>query len=512
MTIELRYQTYRLFPYERDLARREVSKLGLDIVGGDDSRILASGQADIDSLARLTYFKEVTLNGASVEPTVARMERQHLARRHPGRAPRQVTRYLVHGLHEYKGKFHPQLVRAFSNVLAVRPGDALIDPFAGSGTTLVEGSMLGAKPIGADLSPIAVLIAQAKLAVLQSPDRRSLARRLEGWGMAAATRMADAAATTLAVDIAERDADSVRYLRSWFDDAQFAGLSAGLAALHEARDDSALHLVGSVVLSSALRRASLQAPEDLRVRRRGPQSVPETMDGLFRRALLSAVDAVDETGDLADPRYIGTCVLQDVSTPGVLRKMRGEAARAAVITSPPYATALPYIDTDRFSIVALGLGTAKSLRGLESGLIGSREWSVVEQREWAARLNSGGALPVAVVERCQELQRNTGSDAGFRKRAVAALVFRYFTQMDEVFRELRLALNAGERAVFIVGVNRTGSGPSQTVIDTPNLLARIAERRGFAVDEVIPLETWPRYALHHANSVSGESAVVLTAS
>jgi site-specific DNA-methyltransferase (cytosine-N4-specific) len=44
-----------------------------------------------------------------------------------------------------------------------------------------------------------------------------------------------------------------------------------------------------------------------------------------------------------------------------------------IITSPPYATALPYIDTQRLSLIWLGLCTVTQLRRLEAEAIGSRE-------------------------------------------------------------------------------------------------------------------------------------------
>ncbi|MGD0249200.1 MAG: DNA methyltransferase [Candidatus Limnocylindrales bacterium] len=452
MTIELRYQPYRLFPYERELAQREVASLGLEIVRQDQTGILAEGNANHDALSRLTYFREVVWNGMLVEPSVARIERRHLQRRRADRAPRQATRYLVHGLHEYKGKFHPQMVRAFANLLGVRPGDLVLDPFAGSGTTLVEAVMMGANAAGADLSPLAVLISQAKLAVLHEPDRGRLAARLQEWGLQATGSMSQASATEAAVPMPHLGEDSVGFLRSWFSQREFAALTAGVSMLRSVEGDSSLHLLASVVLSSVLRRSSLQAPEDLRIRRRGPDSMPESMTELLAVAVSEAVEAVLESTDLGEFDTHGRCVLQDVTAPGAIRDLRGDMQRATVITSPPYATALPYIDTDRFSLVALGLHKASGLRTLEAELVGSREWSISEQRRWTDRLDTADdGLPAEVLDICRAIQKTDGSSVGFRKRAVPALLFRYFIQMDQVFRELRTALKPRERAVFIVG-------------------------------------------------------------
>ena len=66
-----------------------------------------------------------------------------------------------------------------------------------------------------------------------------------------------------------------------------------------------------------------------------------------------------------------------------------------------------------------------------------------------------------------------------------------------------------ERVVLIVGNNRTTADGEEVVIPTPHLLGGVAETRGYDVEEIIPLETWPRYGMHSRNGVSGEDAVVL---
>ena len=508
--IELTFQPYRLFPYERELALRELEALGLDVLSNTPFEIVAGGDADPAGLKRLTYFSEVRRDGTRIEPDIALIERQHLARRNGARRPRQATRYSVHGLHEYKGKFHPHVVRAFANILDVRPGDLVIDPFCGSGTTLAEALLIGATARGLDLSPIAVLLSEAKVAVLHSPDRGGLATRLRDWSGKAVGQMERAESRRAVAD--RIDPAAAKYLAAWFRPSDYAALIAGLAALEEVSNDRELHLLGSVVLSSVLRRSSLQAPEDLRVRRRRPDSIPERLVAAFAAAAYEAVEAVSESALLPPIASDGGCSLGDVTERGLLSRLRGGVERAAVITSPPYATALPYVDTDRLSLVSLGLLRTEELRPLEASLVGSREWRGAEEREWDRRLTDNASeLPSQVVATCRSIKDRNGTDAGFRRRAVPGLLYRYFSQMGLAFAELRDALKPRERAVFIVGVNRTGAGSNQVLVDTPHLLGILAEHHGFQRDELIRLNTWPRYGLHHENGVPGESALLLTA-
>ncbi len=77
----------------------------------------------------------------------------------------------VHRLHPYKGKFIPQLVEYFldqhtdkfkENVFFL-PGDIVLDPFSGSGTTLVQANELGLHAVGIDVSAFNVMICGSKI-------------------------------------------------------------------------------------------------------------------------------------------------------------------------------------------------------------------------------------------------------------------------------------------------------------------------------------------------------------
>jgi hypothetical protein len=69
----------------------------------------------------------------------------------------------VHRLHPYLGKFIPQLVEIFLRKY-FKPGQTVLDPFCGSGTTLVQANELGIHSVGYDISAFNVLLCRVKTA------------------------------------------------------------------------------------------------------------------------------------------------------------------------------------------------------------------------------------------------------------------------------------------------------------------------------------------------------------
>ena len=265
------------------------------------------------------------MNGRSFETDIAQFETGASASG-ARREGRQATRYHVHGIHEYKGKFNPQVVRAFANLLEFRAGRVLLDPFCGSGTALSKGSRLAATPFGIDRSPVAVLISRAKTETWQSANPRRIALALTHWleGSEAQIERAQQSERRDPNGLSHLDATSIRYLEGWFSPGALAALSVARSSLRKVRLRPA-RLLGQVAISSIVRKVSMQLPEDLRVRRRPEGSEPEMIVPTLRASLTNIVLGLEELAEFP-ARARGNAVVVEGCSVG----RRGIFARPSV--------------------------------------------------------------------------------------------------------------------------------------------------------------------------------------
>ena len=150
------------------------------------------------------------------------------------------SRLSLHAIHPYPAKFIPEIPRALVAEFPPVDGSIVLDPFCGSGTTLVEAQRAGFEAVGVDLNPIACRISRVKT----GPALRSLG--------SAALRCRDVAATTTGVVPCD-----IPNLSHWFRDDISETVSALKAAIHsEAPAECRLAL--ELALSSILVRVSNQ--------------------------------------------------------------------------------------------------------------------------------------------------------------------------------------------------------------------------------------------------------------
>ncbi len=534
LSIDLDWQGYQYFPYEFELARREV----LALLGKEPEssrtglRVTLERRPAKALLDRMTYFREIRLNGtARIVPLQTLLEATGTANYSPpdnlsllpAQSPvlkRQSTRYSAHGLHEYKGKFHPHIVRAIGNLLSLPAGAWVLDPFCGSGTSLLECLHAGWNAIGVDRNPLGVLISNTKLEAMRV--RLEVLQEQIG----AACRHLQNISRGLCFDrpFSASDYKSLHgrtgftlpnraYLEEWFSPSVLAQLSL-IAETITRMEDQSVRNIARLVLSDALRAVSLQDPGDLRIRRRKDARDNYPAIPLFLRNLTTRIETIVRArrvlGVVSGTQMAWLGDSRRGLPQGTPRPTNGAQQFDCIITSPPYATALPYIDTQRLSLTFLGLIDHAEIRDVERSLIGNREISQRERTvDEEAIDTNGGHLPEEVLALCRKARSLLASEDGFRRRNMPALLFRYFIDMAKAFSSLLPLVRPNGTLALLVGPNRTILGGQELRIETPDLLACVAEHVGWKRSEVIPLDAYRRFDIHQRNSITREVLVIL---
>ncbi|MFT3786385.1 MAG: DNA methyltransferase [Tepidisphaeraceae bacterium] len=497
---------YRLWPYEEKLRQREATLVAKPLVRERSSELLVKADADtLPRLRELAFTHVITTPSGASERTWQAIVENGFA---TPTSARKDPKYVTHGLHPYKGKFYPQLAKALLRLAGTRPGARVFDPFCGSGTTLLEAYLNGMESHGCDLHPLAAKIARAKLGVLElDPDLFQDATQT-------LMQMVEKAPKVLPGELGQFAEGAHEEIASWFAPPVVRKVNWLLGTIRTV-SSGILRDYFEVILSSLIRQISHQDPTDLRIRRRKEPLQDADALGMFVAALRSQTERVEQFWSIrgyAPCRFrAGTVVEGDarlwttMSTAGV-----SDGSVDVVLTSPPYATALPYIDTDRLSLLTLFGLNAADRKPLEFGLTGSRE---IERRERAgidAQLEDGAKfdLPDSVVRFARSVKLKMGErEVGFRRQNTPALLLRFFRDMAAIMSNVARALRPGGDAFIVMGDNYTSNGAETIDVPTTRVVREISEHCGLQHVESIPITVTTQNLKHIRNAIR-ENAVI----
>jgi site-specific DNA-methyltransferase (cytosine-N4-specific) len=129
------------------------------------------------------------------------------------------TEFLNHSIHPYPCKFIPQIPNSLIQELS-SIGDTVMDPFSGSGTTLVEALRLGRNAIGIDANPLSTLICRVKTTRLESEDANILsefAKEIINIGQNVASKQLNLFEFSKRNDVTKSITNVNPWIADWFD-------------------------------------------------------------------------------------------------------------------------------------------------------------------------------------------------------------------------------------------------------------------------------------------------------
>ncbi len=259
--------------------------------------------------------------------------------------PENVRTKHVHRLHPYHGKFIPQLVE----VLLARylpAGGRVLDPFAGSGTTLVQALESGMDATGTELAAFNCLLMRVKTAHY---DVEALGAELRHVCARLGSRATKARPTA--------------YLRRWYEPQAAKELLAYRELIGEYEHQDVLRVILSRAARSARRTAhfDLEAPRAPQVgeywchkHRRTCRPV-ESAAAFLRRYTLDTLTRITEFASVRDESRAAAVFHGDSRT------VEYEEVFDGVLTSPPYPGLIDYHEQHRYAYELLDLDDRREL-------------------------------------------------------------------------------------------------------------------------------------------------------
>jgi hypothetical protein len=257
--------------------------------------------------------------------------------------PERVRTKHVHRLHPYLGKFVPQLVEALLERY-VESGGRVLDPFAGSGTTLVQCLESGHDAVGVDVAPFNCLLMRVKT---EAYDPDALREDL----LAAHER-----ASAFEWD-GRRPRDRSSYVNEWYAPRAAAELTHFRTLVDESRSRDVLRVVLARAARSARRtthfdldfpRAPQTEPYLCRKHRRVCRPVEEARRFLLRYTR-DTLERIEAFAAVRRPHVVATVLHGDA------RDLELGGPFDGVITSPPYPGLIDYHEQHRYAYELLGL-------------------------------------------------------------------------------------------------------------------------------------------------------------
>ena len=359
------------------------------------------------------------------------------------------TGYVTHSFDSYPSKMIPHMARFLIQQIS-KPGQTILDPLCGSGSTLIEASLTGRNAIGIDINPLATLLAKAKtntydISVLkhQLPE---ILRLLKNSKRGCTYEFPNC--------------------NFWFTPATLRklGIVKSVLAEYLPTNDSLYALFWQALLSMIVRqcsRADTRGPKPFiskkaRQKRKGKHFDPFKF---FDKKACQWISAVEEYQ--SELKRVGQVPTIEV-TRGDARMLSGLIARQvdAIVTSPPYLSAQDYYRSSKLQLFILGQFSPSYLRDWSRSVIGSdrllADMSLLEMR-----------LPNADAEAIKERIAQCSP----RKACVFA---KYIVDMTLVLSEISKVLVKDGKCAVVLGNNFV----EQVPIPTAELIAQLAIQMG----------------------------------
>ncbi len=387
-----------------------------------------------------------------------------------------------HDWYRFVLSFPPHLVRDYIGRFGLAPGQTLLDPFSGTGTTVLEAKLNGIDGIGLEANPLAHFAGVTKTTWNCSPDalRRAADKvmcaaldKLRPLGLAdEVVNPVKAVREDLALRVLPADADALLLKRS----ISSVPLHKALVLLECIEAGAPPKLRG--MLRLALARELVSSISNLHF---GPEVGVRgyKIDAPAVAAWRARVEIMADDLERAPELPPATARIDLADARDMARHLAPHSIDA-VFTSPPYPNEKDYTRTTRLESVLLGFVREKAgLRALKKTMLRSNTRGVYRTDEDDVHIAQFASIQ-AIAEEIERRRISMNKTSGF-ERMYARVTKLYFGGMARHLADLRPFLKPGARLGYVVGDQ---ASYLQVMIRTGQLLAEIAESLGYRVESI----------------------------
>jgi DNA modification methylase len=373
----------------------------------------------------------------------------------------------THGFHKYPAKFIPHIPKwAINRYLNGVKDKTILDPFCGSGTTLVESVLAGYNAIGIDIDPLSVLISKVKTTRVDKSELQKVSKWL-------VQQINSKPKGTF-----EPDCERIEH---WFTNDAIEKLSAIRTLINQipeifednkkVRDIQDLFII---CFSSIIRRVSNADNESQKTYVSHTKiKEPEEVNAVFLSQLELFVERALDFSTSTNTQSKSEVIVSS-SALSLENKINGKQIDLA-ITSPPYIKAVDYIYNQMVELFWIGdlfqMQTQTKQNEKKNQYIGNKQ---ISKTEFSNYNPYNTILDINKLDEKLQQIYDTDEKNGHQHSYVT---FKYFVEMEKHFAEMSNCLTSGTHYVMVVG----DSNVSDVFIDTADFLIDIAERSGFRI-------------------------------
>ncbi len=382
----------------------------------------------------------------------------------------------AHRWYRFVLSFPPHLVRDYLDDFGVRNGGLVLDPFCGTGTTIVESKKLGISGIGLEALPMAHFASCVKTDWSPSPD--GLAEH--------ARRVADKTLHRLKADnihdapFFSVPSDSTNGLRALPSEVEKILLKNSISPLPLHKVLVLLNVLEEEQDKQFLAHEKLALAKALVTDISNLHFGPEVGVGKCKDdtpvvgAWLSRINAMTE--DLRQlPRKNGATARAFLADSRQIPRILEPESIDAVITSPPYPNEKDYSRTTRLETVLLGFAhSMPELRMLKKTLVRSNTRSVYKTDDDDSWVKGHREIE-AIAREIEERRTMLGKTSGF-ERLYHRVTKLYFGGMARHLETMKRVLKPGAQLAYVVGDQ---ASYLRVMIRTGQILASLAKSQGY---------------------------------